>query len=124
MGAVAASGGYWASMTASHILATPVSVTGSIGVIGSWFFDKGLNSKLGLTVDSLQRGDHADLLTGIILPHRDLDEAEQIRYRNFILDLYGDFTARVAANRGMELERVESVAQGRVRRPYRQPWRP
>jgi protease-4 len=114
MGGVAASGGYWASMTASHIVASPVTYTGSIGVIGSWFYDKGLNSKLGLTVDTMQRGDHADLITGIILPHRDLTPAEEARYQNYILDLYGDFTARVAANRGMDIERVEAVAQGRV----------
>ena len=114
LGAVAASGGYWASMSASHIVATPVTLTGSIGVIGGWFYDKGLNDKLGVTVDSMQRGNHADLLTGVILPRRDLREDEVIRYRDYILDLYADFTARVAANRGMEIERVESVAQGRV----------
>jgi protease-4 len=114
MGGVAASGGYWASMTASHIVASPVTYTGSIGVIGSWFYDKGLNSKLGLTVDTMQRGNHADLMTGIILPHRNLTSAEEARYRAYILDLYGDFTARVAANRNMDIERVEAVAQGRV----------
>jgi protease-4 len=114
MGGVAASGGYWASMTASHIVASPVTLTGSIGVIGSWFYDKGLNSKLGLTVDTMQRGDHADLMTGIILPHRDLTPAEEARYKNYILDVYSDFTARVAANRAMDIDRVEAVAQGRV----------
>jgi len=114
MGAVAASGGYWVSMNASHITASPVTLTGSIGVIGSWFYDKGLNSKLGLTIDTMQRGDHADLLTGIILPHRDLNPAEEARYRAYILDLYSDFTAKVAAGRGMDIERVETLAQGRV----------
>jgi protease-4 len=114
MGAVAASGGYWASMNASHITASPVTLTGSIGVIGSWFYDKGLNKKLGLTVDTIQRGNHADLLTGMILPHRDLSPAEEARYRAYILDLYGDFTAKVAASRGMDIERVEALAQGRV----------
>jgi protease-4 len=114
MGAVAASGGYWASMNASHIIASPVTLTGSIGVIGSWFYDKGLNSKLGLTVDTMQRGNHADLLTGVILPHRDLSPEEEARYRTYILDLYGDFTAKVAAGRNMDIERVEALAQGRV----------
>jgi len=114
MGAVAASGGYWASMNASHITASPVTLTGSIGVIGSWFYDKGLNSKLGLTLDTMKRGDHADLLTGIILPHRDLNPAEEARYRAYILDLYGDFIAKVAAGRNMDIERVEALAQGRV----------
>jgi len=114
MGSVAASGGYWASMSANHIVASPVTLTGSIGVIGTWFYDKGLNSKLGLTVDSMQRGNHADLMTGVILPRRDLSEAEEARYREYILDMYGGFVARVAENRKMDIEKVESLAQGRV----------
>jgi len=114
MGAVAASGGYWASMSASRIVATPVTLTGSIGVIASWFYDKGLNSKLGLSVDTMQRGAHADMTTGMILPRRDLKPEEEARYKEYILDLYSDFTSRVAANRGMDIERVEELAQGRV----------
>ena len=114
MGAVAASGGYWASMNASHIAATPYTLTGSIGVIGSWFYDNGLNSKLGFTMESMQRGEHADLMTGMILPRRDLTQFEEERYRSYILDLYRDFTAKVAAGRNMDIEKVEAVAQGRV----------
>jgi protease-4 len=114
MGTVAASGGYWASMTANHIIASPVTLTGSIGVISSWFYDNGLNDKLGFNVDTMQRGNHADLLTGMILPRRDLNPVEEARYKEFILDMYGDFTAKVAANRNMDIERVESLAQGRV----------
>ncbi|MDR2576254.1 MAG: signal peptide peptidase SppA [Treponema sp.] len=114
MGAVAASGGYWASMSASRIVATPVTLTGSIGVIASWFYDKGLNSKLGLSVDIMQRGTHADMTSGVILPRRDLNSEEEARYKEYILDLYSDFTQRVAANRNMDIERVEELAQGRV----------
>jgi protease-4 len=114
MGSVAASGGYWASMTASHIVASPVTLTGSIGVIGSWFYDKGMNNKLGLTVDIMQRGDHADMVAGMILPRRDLSPEEEARYQKYILDLYSDFTAKVSAGRGMDIEKVEAVAQGRV----------
>jgi len=114
MGGVAASGGYWAGMSANHITATPVTLTGSIGVIGTWFYDRGLNNRLGLSVDVMQRGNHADLMTGIILPKRDLNEREQERFRKYIMDHYDVFTARVAASRGMEIEQVEAVAQGRV----------
>jgi len=114
MGSVAASGGYWAGMSANHVLATPVTLTGSIGVIGSWYYDKGLSGKLGLSVETIQRGKHADLFTGIILPHRDLNQAEEARFREYILDTYSDFTSKVAYYRGMEIERVEELAQGRV----------
>ncbi|MDR0876590.1 MAG: signal peptide peptidase SppA [Treponema sp.] len=114
MGPVAASGGYWASMYASHITASPFTLTGSIGVIGNWFYDDGLNKKLGLTVDALKKGDHSDLSVGIIFPRRDLSAEEEARYRTFILDLYGDFTKKVAAGRNMDIETVEAAAQGRV----------
>ena len=114
MGSVAASGGYWASMTSSHIVASPVTMTGSIGVIGSWFYDNGLNSKLGFSVDTMQRGDHADMVTGMIIPKRSLNPAEKERYRDYMMDLYADFTARVAKNRNMDIEKVEALAQGRV----------
>jgi len=114
MGGVAASGGYWASMSASHITASPVTITGSIGVIGTWFYDRGLNERLGLSVDTIQRGNHADLMAGIILPRRDLNEAEQARFRQYIIDHYDGFVERVAASRGMEIAQVEAVAQGRI----------
>jgi protease-4 len=114
MGEVAASGGYWASMYANHIMAAPYTVTGSIGVIGSWFYDNGLNAKLGLSTDIIQRGAHADLLTGIILPRRDLNKEEEERYRKYIMEVYSLFTAKAAAGRGMEIEKVEAAAQGRI----------
>jgi len=114
MGQVAASGGYWAAMDASHITATPYTITGSIGVIGSWFYDNGLNSKLGLSMDTLQRGAHADLLTGVLVPYRNLTAQEEERYRNYILDVYNVFVEKVAAGRNMSVEKVEAVAQGRI----------
>ena len=114
MGSVAASGGYWAAMYANEIIASPYTLTGSVGVIGSWFYDKGLNQKLGFTVDVLQRGDHADLATGIILPRRNLNTVEAERYRQLLMDIYEDFVAKVAAGRNMDIEKVEAIAQGRV----------
>jgi len=114
MGEVAASGGYWAAMYANHITATPYTITGSIGVIGSWFYDNGLSAKLGISSDTILRGAHADLLTGTILPYRDLNPQEEERYRSYILDLYASFTEKVASGRNMEIQKVEAVAQGRV----------
>jgi protease-4 len=114
MGSVAASGGYWASMNASRIVASPYTLTGSIGVIGGWFYDTGLYGKLGLTLDILSRGAHADLTAGILLPHRDMTGDEEAQFRIHIMDLYADFVARVAAGRNMSVEAVEAVAQGRV----------
>jgi protease-4 len=114
MGQVAASGGYWAAINASHIMATPYTITGSIGVIGSWFYDNGLNSKLGLSKDSIMRGAHADLLTGVVLPYRNLSDSEEERYGNYILEIYNVFVEKVAAARGMDKDKVDALARGRI----------
>jgi len=114
MGNVAASGGYWAAMNASHIAATPYTITGSIGVIGSWFYDNGLNAKIGVTSEVIQRGAHADLLTGMLFPYRDLRPDEEERYKAYILDLYNVFVEKAAAGRSMEIAKIEASAQGRI----------
>jgi protease-4 len=114
MGAVAASGGYWAAMNANHIFATPYTITGSIGVIGSWFYDNGFTSKLGVNIETLKRGAHSDLFTGFIIPSRDLGADEQERYKSYMMDIYDLFVDKAAAGRGMSKEKIEAAAQGRI----------
>jgi len=114
MGNVAASGGYWAAIHASHIVANPYTITGSIGVIGSWFYDSGLNSNLGINVDIVQRGAHADLSAGFLFPYRDLNAHEESRYQHLLEDIYITFIEKVAAGRNMDIQSVENVAQGRI----------
>jgi protease-4 len=114
LGQVAASGGYWAAMYASHITSSPYTLTGSSGVIGGWFFDKGLNAKLGLGVETLNRGEHADLVAGAILPKRDLHDDEEAQFRRALLALYGDFVKKAAKGRSKTDEDLEKMAQGRV----------
>ena len=114
MGELAASGGYWASMNASHIFASPYTLTGSIGVIAGWFFDKGLNARLGFGYEAMTRGEHADLNTGVILPNRDLSEEEELRFRRCILDLYDEFVKKAAEGRNMKSEDMEALARGKV----------
>jgi protease-4 len=114
MGSVAASGGYWASMYSCHIMASPYTLTGSIGVIAGWFFDKGLNGRLGVNIDFLARGEHADLFSGFAIPRRDMNEAEEGILKKHILDLYADFVKQAAECRGMTAEALEPLARGRV----------
>lgn len=120
-GTVAASGGYWLSMYGTRILAAPNTITGSIGVIGGWVYNKGLKEKLGFASDYVKRGEHADLgfgavfpLIGLQLPDRNLDDAEYARMRSFILGFYEGFVTRVASGRNLSNEYVDSVGQGRV----------
>ena len=119
-GDVAASGGYWISMDGSRILTTPVTITGSIGVISGWLWDDGLSTKVGVTAESVQRGRHADLYSEIGLPmlggvpRRPMNEEELARTERVIRDMYGQFVQAVARGRGLDPAVVDSVAQGRV----------
>ncbi|MDR2499637.1 MAG: signal peptide peptidase SppA [Treponema sp.] len=114
MGSAAASGGYWAAMYADHIFASPYTITGSIGVIGSWFYNTRLYDTLGLSMDTLRRGDHADLFTGFIVARRDLSQEEEERYRRYILELYAVFVQKAAEGRNMPVEAMKALAQGRI----------
>ncbi len=120
-GAVAASGGYWLSMDADTILAAPMTITGSIGVIGAWFYDKGLADSLGIKTEIIKRGKYADLgypfllpLIPIGLPARNLNEDEKEQMEKMIKAHYKDFVTKVAKGRGVEYDKIHNVAQGRV----------
>jgi protease-4 len=120
-GYVAASGGYWLSMFADTIVAAPNTVTGSVGVIGSFMFNKTLKQDLGLSVDHVQKGKFADLgfgatlpLIGISLPDRDFTEEELKMAETGIKTLYKGFVEKVALGRKKSFDDIEKIAQGRV----------
>lgn len=119
-GSVAASGGYWISMYADSILAAPVTVTGSIGVIGAYLYDNGFGDKIGFSYDQVKRGRSSDLDSGLMLPiggtlpHRPMDGDERARAESLIRGLYKDFIGYVADGRGMTPEEVDKVGQGRI----------
>ncbi len=118
-GALAGSGGYWISMDATRILATPVTITGSIGVIGGWFWDKKASAKLGLTYDGVQHGAHADMsrgvtfpLVGATLPQRQLTGDERGIIETQFRTMYGEFVGAVARGRHMTPDAVDTIGQG------------
>ncbi len=120
-GYVAASGGYWLSMYADTIFAAPNTITGSIGVIGGWIYNKGFDSKIGVTTDHVQVGTHADLgfgftfpLLGITLPNRDLTSQEQAKVESSIKTMYKEFVDKVAQGRHKSPSYIDSIGQGRV----------
>jgi protease-4 len=120
-GAVAASGGYWLSMYADTIVAAPTTITGSIGVIGGWIYNKGIKETLGMSTDLVKAGEHADLGFGFTLPFigpglpdRNLTEAERSRMEYMIRSMYKDFVQRVATGRKKTEEYIRAIAQGRV----------
>ncbi len=120
-GQVAASGGYWLSMEADKIVAAPNTITGSIGVISSWFYDKGMKDSIGISYDMVKKGKYADLgssyslpLIPIGLPVRNMTADEKDQREKQIRALYKEFVEKVAKSRNMTFEKVDEIAQGRV----------
>jgi protease-4 len=120
-GDVAASGGYWLSMCSNQIVAQPTTVTGSIGIIAGWAWDKGLGEKVGMEGDFVKRGEHADAFFSLKppfipvgIPHRAVTDAERTIVLDAMKEMYRGFVDKVAKNRKLTPERVEELAQGRV----------
>jgi len=120
-GYVAASGGYWLSMDGSKVVASPITITGSIGVIGTWMYDKGLMKDIGISTDNVKVGKYADLgfpfslpLIGLGLPVRNLNDDEKAQLEQKIRQMYKDFVTKVSEGRKKTFEEIEKIAQGRV----------
>ncbi len=110
MGAVAGSGGYFVACPADVIVAQPGTLTGSIGVFGGKAVISGLTDKVGLSYDSVQRGEHALMYS----THRPFGDTEIERLNAFLDAVYEDFVTKVGQARGMTRDAVHEVARGRV----------
>lgn len=110
MGSVAASGGYWISMYADQIFATPTTITGSIGVVGMFpTFQRSL-AAVGVATD----GVGTTPFSGQLRPDRELSENTKRVFNVMIADSYNDFINGVAEGRDLEVGYVDRIAQGQV----------
>lgn len=110
MGAVAASGGYYVSMSADAIVANPGTITGSIGVITGKLITRDLSERLGVRSDAVRTNPNADAWSS-----KAPFTAQQLEQIEAEADLtYADFIHRVAEGRGMTVDAVDAVARGRV----------
>lgn len=121
MGGYATSGGYWVSAYATEILATPLTTTGSIGVISARLWDDGFSERLHLNADSVQRGPSADAgfgptlpVLGLSLPARPYTEDERAAAVRRLNQQYERFIALVADGRGLSRSDVRALAGGRI----------
>ena len=110
MSDVAASGGYYIAAAADQIIASPNTITGSIGVFaGLPTFSRSLE-KLGINVD----GVGTTPLSGATQLDRPMS-ADAGRLLQVAVDhAYEEFLARVAKGRGKTREAIDAIAQGRV----------
>ncbi len=110
MGSVAASGGYWISMGADEIWASPATLTGSIGAFFAVPTFPRTLARLGVNIDGVgttRLAGQMNLLNGI---GEDIDAYVALA----LTHTYEDFVGKVAAHRELEPASVEAAAQGRV----------
>lgn len=109
-GEVAASGGYYVAAHANVIVAQPLGITGSIGVVSARLMASQLLDRAGIRTEVLRTGPHADLFS----PHRALTDAERALMNRELDAFYDSFVALVADGRGRPVEHIEPLARGRV----------
>ncbi len=110
MGNTAASGGYYVAAAAQHIMAQPLTVTGSIGVITAHISTADLYQKIQANRVTITRGKRASLYT---------DEAPLTTDQREVLwagvvETYQQFKKVVADGRDLPLTELDPVCEGRV----------
>ncbi|SFR62385.1 signal peptide peptidase SppA [Anaeromicropila populeti] len=107
---MACSGGYYISMAADEIYSNRNCTTGSIGVIMSMTNLKGLYDKLGIKEINITSGDNKAMGSA----GEDLTDEQKDILQAYIDETYDTFTQIVATGRGMEIDKVKELADGRI----------
>ena len=111
MGNYAASGGYFISAPGTKIYASPVTVSGSIGVFGMIpNLGKLFKDKLGITTETVNTNSNSDFPSLF----RPMNSLEQKVMQKNIESIYSDFVSKVSEGRKMRTGSVDSIGQGRV----------
>lgn len=110
MGNMAASGGFWVSLGADWVLAAPGSITGSIGVITQTPDLRGLAELAKFRIRTFKSGPLKDAGN----PFREMTDADRTLFETLIGDIYTQFITLTAERRGLALEDVRKVADGRI----------
>jgi protease-4 len=107
---VGASGGYYVALATDTIVATPTSVTGSIGVVMLTVNAQGLMEKIGVAPLAIKSGAMKDAGS----PFRALTPQERAVFQGLIDDMFGRFVKLIVQSRKIPEERVRAFADGRV----------
>lgn len=109
MGGMAASGGYWISTPANYIIASPSTLTGSIGIFGVINTYQNTLDYAGVHTDGVATSPLADIASTKALP----PEFSQMMQLN-IENGYKTFLGLVADSRHKTPEEIDQIAQGHV----------
>ncbi len=110
MGSTAASGGYYLAMAGDAVLTSPLTITGSIGVVAGKLDLSGLLAKLGMRREVLSYGRNS----GMASMSTGFTEDERQRLKDQLRVFYDEFVGKAAAGRGVSDEELEQHARGRI----------
>ena len=110
MGAVAASGGYYIAAAADGIIASPGTITGSIGVIMAYTNYRALLDKIGLVPVVVKSGAYKD--TGS--PVREMTAEERELLESLTDKIHRQFIQDIVDGRQMDPDKVNQLADGRI----------
>jgi len=110
MGTLAASGGYYVAAATNGIMASPGTITGSIGVILGYTNFEALFEKIGLTPVVIKSGEYKDIGS----PVRKMTASEEKLLQEFSDNVHTQFIEDVAEGRNMPVEKVRGIADGRI----------
>jgi len=110
MGNVAASGGFYIATPAVRLFADEGTITGSIGIFGGKPDLSGLYRKIAMGKELYTRGKFAGMMTTI----RPFTPEERDKQFSQIKAFYDHFVELVATNRGLSVDSVDQLGQGRV----------
>ncbi len=109
MGEYAASGGYYLAAGADRIIASPYTVTGSIGVVSGKPVMEKFNERHGFRPEGVGRPQALKYSSS----HAFSAEQREHMHRG-ITEVYDRFTRRVAEGRKLSQERVNEIGRGRI----------
>ncbi len=107
---VGASGGYYASLGATKIMANPGSIVGSIGVIVDFPVAVELLNKIGIDVQTVKSGQYKD--TGS--PYREFTPEDEKRLDFVVQDIFDQFVTTIADERGILKKELLKISDGRI----------
>jgi protease-4 len=110
MGSMAASGGYYISAPAHKIFATPETLTGSLGVIMQGYNFEELAEKYGVKFETIKSGPYKDIMS----PTKDMTKEERNILQTLINHSYEGFVKVISEGRGLSVEQVKKIADGRI----------
>lgn len=105
---VGASGGYWVASASDHVIANRMSITGSIGVYGSYLGFSEFIEEWNVTHNRLVAGEMKDVGD----PFEELGPREKAYLQGKLDRIHGFFLDEIGRNRNLTEGQIEAVSDG------------